>query len=135
LISEVSRIITKLEEKTKNDTHLHSVKLGKLKIKGVTTIEIFEIEDIMYAEAEGRYTSFFLRNGRIIICTKNLGYFNDILPKSLFSRIHSKYLVSINDIETITKGNSPSCILSSGSKLSISRRRLENLLDDLEKLQ
>jgi two-component system LytT family response regulator len=128
LISEVSKAINSIEELKVLKKKSQQKILGKIKVKGATSIDIIDMEDIIYAEADGRYTTFYLLNNRSVICTKNLGAFEEILPKTHFIRIHSKYITSINKIETIMRGKAPNCILSNGVRIPISRRRLEEVI-------
>jgi len=132
LIAEVAKSISVLESENKSKNI--NKELGKLKINGASSIEIFEIKDILFAEADGRYTTFHLLNGREVVCTKNLGTYSHILPESHFIRIHSKYLVAIHSIIHIQRGAKPSCSLVNGTKLNVSRRRLEELILKIDKI-
>ncbi|MGB0869768.1 MAG: LytR/AlgR family response regulator transcription factor [Flavobacteriales bacterium] len=134
LITEVSKAISILESENHFDKTTNDNTLGKLKIKGASSIDIFEIKDIIYAEADGRYTTFHLQNGRQVVCTKNLGSYSDVLPESHFIRIHAKYLVAIHTIISIQRGTKPNCMLTNGTKLNVSRRRLDELIEKIDRI-
>lgn len=119
----------KIQEKRKQFNFENSSICAE-KIIGIPTtknIEILEIKDILYLEADGKYTVFHLVNGVTKIVSKNLGCYEDILPKNLFFRIHHKYIVSIKKIINISRSDGNYCQLMNGKSLSIAKRRHEEL--------
>lgn len=96
-------------------------------IPTITTLEIVNINDIFYLEADGKYTIFHLKDNTTKIVSKNIGYYDNILPKNVFFRIHHKYTININKAESLIKTDNFYCLLKNGMNLPISKRRIEEL--------
>jgi two-component system LytT family response regulator len=94
-------------------------------ISDVEKIEILDIENIMYLEADGKYTIFHLANGSSKMVSRNIGSYIDILPKNKFFRIHHKYIINIGKTESIYKTDGHYCLLKDSKTLPIAKRRLE----------
>ena len=92
-----------------------------------TSIEFIETNDIMYLEADGKYTVFYLENNSSKMVSKNIGEYEKHLPKDLFFRIHHKYIVNLNKIKVINKSDGNYCQLKDGKSLSIAKRRQDEL--------
>jgi two-component system LytT family response regulator len=98
-----------------------------LAIPTSTSIEFIETNDIMYLEADGKYTVFYLENNSSKMVSKNIGEYEKHLPKDLFFRIHHKYIVNLNKIKVINKSDGNYCQLKDGKSLSIAKRRQDEL--------
>ena len=95
-------------------------------------IDIIHTHDIVYAEAQHRYTIFHLLKKDIsLTVSKNLGYYEDILDPKMFFRIHNKYIINISMVRKITKTDGLYCKLSNNKSLPISKRRQEALFKSL----
>jgi len=62
-------------------------------------LEIIQLSQILYLEAEGNYTNIHLFESRPLLSSKTLKDFEDILPESQFCRIHNASLVNIQYIK------------------------------------
>lgn len=96
-------------------------------ISSVKKVEIVKVNEISYLEAEGRYTIIYLQNSTSKIATKNLGEFNKILDPDFFRRIHHKYIINLNCVINIHKGDGVYCEMSNSKNLPVSKRKLDNL--------
>lgn len=90
-------------------------------------IDLIDIKDILYLEADGKYTVFHMTKDIKKIVSKNIGYYEKILPTHLFFRIHHKYIVNIKKITTISRSDGSYCMLNNGKSLSIANRRRDKL--------
>ncbi|MFI1771032.1 LytR/AlgR family response regulator transcription factor [Thalassobellus citreus] len=98
-----------------------------LAIPYIDKIELIKCEDILYCEADGRYTKFHLINGDTKIASRNLGEYQKTLNNNLFFRIHHSYLVNIYMIHHINKVDGNYCHLINHKTLPIAKRRQEEL--------
>jgi two-component system, LytTR family, response regulator len=98
-------------------------KVDFIAVPSVSKIDMLKVDKILYCEAEGRYTTFYLEDGKKIISSKNLGEYEKLLPNNLFFRIHHKYLVSLKKISSINKEENHYCEMSNNGFLPISKRR------------
>ncbi len=96
-------------------------------IPNMNSIELIDFLKIFYLEADGRYTEFHLDDGTKKVVSKNIGYYEDILPKKIFFRIHHKFIININKIDSIIKTDGFYCLFKNGKTLSISKRRVDDL--------
>lgn len=85
-------------------------------------------DDIIFLEANSNYTSFFLTGDRKITATKTLKDFEDLLPASIFIRIHHSYLVNKNRVEKYIKGEGGQVVMKNGAILDVARRKKEEFM-------
>jgi two-component system LytT family response regulator len=95
-------------------------------ISSLDKIELVPMEEIIYCQAEGRYTTFFLLNGKKVTSSKNLKEYDAILNPNLFFRIHHSYIINIRHVLKISKKDGFYCELSNGVFLPVAKRRQEN---------
>ncbi len=92
-----------------------------------------DIQKIMYCESEGRYTRFYLAHqDKRILVSKNIGEYEILLPKQIFIRIHSHYIVNLSYVEKYVKGRGGYVMLSNGAHLDVSVRKKDDFLDIVE---
>ena len=122
------------EIKTKENSLQHTVLKPKLtEVEGKITIpmqngfEVLEIKDILYCQADDNYTNIFINEKKKLV-SKTLKYFDEILSKNGFARVHKSYLVNVNAIIEYRKGKGGSVVLSSGKEIMVSPSRKKELL-------
>lgn len=103
-------------------------KLHKIAIPTFNGINFIKIEDIIYLEASGNYTKFYLTPSRQYIVSKTLKEFEDILPNDTFIRIHNSYLINLDFAEKYIRGDGGQVILSGNITLEVSKRKKNELL-------
>jgi two-component system LytT family response regulator len=101
--------------------------VGKITIPLQNGFEVLEIKDILYCQADDNYTNIFINEKKKLV-SKTLKYFDDILSKSGFARVHKSYLVNVNAIVEYRKGKGGSVVLSSGKEIMVSPSRKKELL-------
>jgi two-component system LytT family response regulator len=95
-------------------------------ISSLDKIELIPMSEIVYRQAGGRYTTFFLVNGKKIMSSKNLGEYNSILDPNYFFRIHHSYIINLQHIVKISKKDGYFCEFPNGVILSVAKRRQED---------
>jgi two-component system, LytTR family, response regulator len=85
------------------------------------------LADIMYIVADGSYTHVHTAN-KTIVSTKNLKDFENMLPATVFCRIHHGHLVNKTHIAKIQKGRGGVVSMKDGTALEIAVRRKEDFL-------
>ena len=88
---------------------------------------IIKMEEILYLEADGRYTTFYLKDGSSITAARNIGKYIELLDPAVFFRIHHKYVVNINLAISINRANGTYCQILNNKTLPIAKRRTEAL--------
>jgi two-component system LytT family response regulator len=109
-----------------NNARLPAVQ-QKMAIPNRNGYDFIAINDILYCKAEGAYTHVVLMDKKMIL-SKSLGETEQMLPTQLFERAHHSLLVNISHIESYSKADGASIIMSNGEELTVSRTRREQLL-------
>lgn len=103
----------------------------KIVIPELGNRRILNLDDIVAIEADGAYSIIHLNNSSTITTSKNLKYFEDVLPKeSSFFRSHRAWLINLNGIEHLNKTELTITLNKGQLKTKISRARI----DDFEKI-
>jgi two-component system LytT family response regulator len=92
-----------------------------------------KISDILYCEADGPYTKFFIANESPILVSKSLKDYDDMLSNYGFIRTHHSYLVNATKIKMLDKKDGGILILDDGNHVPISQRKRDAVLDWLSK--
>ncbi|HMC98916.1 MAG TPA: LytTR family DNA-binding domain-containing protein [Ferruginibacter sp.] len=87
-----------------------------------------EVNRIMHLEAAGSYTHIYILNKRRETVSKHLKEFEDILPGSIFCRVHHSHIININYIKKYYKGRGGSVLMEDGSNIEISARKKDDFL-------
>lgn len=102
-------------------------------ISSSNSVELVNTKHIVRCQSLQNYTQIYLKNGKKIISTKTLKYFEILLSEKAFVRIHQSHLVNLFEVSSIQK--SKSCVLlNDGTELPIATRKKESLLHQIEKL-
>ena len=97
-------------------------------------LEFIEIKNILRCEADGKYTSVFLHDGKKLLVSKNLKEFEDLLTENNFFRIHHSHLVNLDYIKKYQSGRGGYVVMSDGSTITVSQRKKEDFLSSLKKI-
>jgi Response regulator of the LytR/AlgR family len=84
--------------------------------------------DIMCCKAENNYTYIYLKDGRKIVASRNLGFYEEQLSPKGFIRVHHAYLVNLNFIKCYHKGRGGYIELENGMTVEVSARKKDAFL-------
>lgn len=101
-------------------------------LKDIESSYFVKIADILYCEAEGSYTKFYLSGSSPIIISKNLSTYEELLGVYGFIRTHHSYLVNPQRIKMYDKTDGGSLVLDSGNIVPISHRKKDYVMHMLE---
>lgn len=110
-----------------------SSKPSRLVVNNQQSIEIINIEEILYCVADGPYTTIYLHGGKQIVTTKPLKYYEALLPIQDFFRLHRSYLVNLKEVQIIDKASN-SVKLVSGQTIPINADRLNKFIETYKPL-
>ena len=110
-----------------NVTEANSNILG---ISSLDSIDFLPIDEIIYLQADGKYTTIKTTK-ESIISSKNLGIFEAMLPDKKFMRVHHSYLLNLDYIKKYQKDVSL-MMLKDGTQIPVSKARKEMLLQRLK---
>jgi two-component system LytT family response regulator len=104
---------------------------AKLTIHGTDGITILTIAEIIYLEADGPYTVFYLTSRDKLVSSKNLKEYEELLTEHGFFRTHHSYLVNLEHIKKYVRADGY-VLLSNGHQVHVSKRRKDDFLQRLE---
>ncbi|MBX2874284.1 MAG: LytTR family DNA-binding domain-containing protein [Saprospiraceae bacterium] len=107
----------------------------RLVLRDMDNIHLFELDDLLYATAEGSYTRLFFKEEREWLSSKNLKYFEGVLKKGPFFRTHQSYLVNLNHVLRFERVEGGSLVLQTGQHIPVAVRRQKLLVEQLMRLQ
>lgn len=139
LKNAVQRFITRKTEaeKTRNELYenlLHNIKTSqaefKLAISSSDGMFFFHPNQIIRLEAESNYTRFYFTDKRPLVVAKTLGEYEELLAPHGFLRTHRTHLVNRNYVQSFLPEGT--LLMKDNSKVEISRRRKEEVLESLK---
>jgi two-component system LytT family response regulator len=102
-------------------------------LKDVDKTYFIKISDILYCEAEGSYTKFYLSNAEPLFVSRNLRSYEELLAPAGFIRTHHSCLVNPSKIKIYDrKTDSGTLILEGGHTIPVSQRKKDFVLQLLE---
>lgn len=132
-VAKVSEKRIKVSSNTALETLLHNLlnrekEQQRIAIPSMEGLQFIETGDIIYLEAQSNYSTFHLTGNKKITVSKTLKDFEDLLPASIFIRIHHSTIININCIEKYIKGEGGQVIMKNGIALDVARRKKEEVL-------
>ncbi len=141
LRSAVERVSSELQEKSiveKMQVLLENVSTmqlsrQKMAIPTINGLSFVTIQDIIRLEAKGSYTIIYLGNKEQITATRNIKDYEDLLPETIFCRVHNSHIINIHKIQKYLKGRGGYVTMEDGSAIEIATRRREEFFQRLLK--
>jgi two-component system LytT family response regulator len=110
--------------------HLSQQKMAVPTLNGLTFIAV---RDIVRFEAKGGYTVIYLSSREQIMANRNIKEYEDILPDSIFYRVHNSHIINLQKIQKYQKGRGGYIVMEDGSSIEVATRRREEFLQRLLK--
>jgi two-component system LytT family response regulator len=98
----------------------------KLVIPSTQGFMVINTSEIILCEADGYCTYFYLENKSKLISSRNLKYYEEILPINNFMRVHNSFIVNINHVKSYT--NQGEITLTENLKCSLSLSHKKDFL-------
>jgi two-component system LytT family response regulator len=100
------------------------------KISIVTSegVEFFEISQIIRIESSSNYSKIHFKDGKVLLVTKLLKDFEEILTPYRFYRIHNSHLINLSYIKKYLRGDGGQVLLQNGEVIDVARRKKEEFL-------
>lgn len=106
-----------------------SSEYNKIALPTENGFELLKTNAILYCEADSNYCKIVCLDGRNIVLSKTLKYIEELLPSSIFQRIHKSYLVNLNYVNRFSKADELLVELANGETLPVSVRQKENFIN------
>ena len=127
-------------EKRKNiETLLDNIKSPeedphKIILSTVEKIHVIDVDDILRCESDNYYTYFYFINGDKLLISKTLKENEELLSHHSFIRPHKSHLINVKYIKSFIRQDGGYIIMTDGSKVPVSRRKREKILEILMNL-
>ena len=134
----VDKVTKRIKKKKENDLieqlyyNLHHPQNPKIGLSINDRIEFVETKNIVRCQGESNYTHIYFSNKKPILVAKTLIEYEDLLQDNHFIRVHKTHLVNLDHIVAFERTDGGVLTLSDGSKIPVSRRRKEFVLECLK---
>jgi two-component system LytT family response regulator len=100
--------------------------IGGRRVELVTSGQRYFVRhaDILYIEASGSYSTFYLESGKRITVSKNLKRIEQMLSDPIFQRVHNSFLVRLAAVQSYNHRNG-TLHLQNGKEVPIAVRKKE----------
>ena len=106
--------------------------INKIALPTMEGLQMVAVESILYCESDSNYTTFHLKNKQKIIVSRTLKEMEEMLEEYSFARVHSSYLVNLQEVNKYVKGEGGYLVLNDGSNVNVSASRKKVLLSRLQ---
>lgn len=103
----------------------------KIVLKDSDSIHFVRLNDIVYCEADGPYTTFYLINKDKIIISRSLKEFDELLEPKGFFRTHKSFIANISKIVRFDKSDGGMLIMDNGMEVPVSQRKKDEVMEIL----
>lgn len=86
------------------------------------------VADIIRFEANGSYTEVYSDVYGKITVSKNIKEYEDLLPLTIFCRVHNSHIINLNRIKKYHKGRGGYVVMDDGSSIEVAIRRRDDFL-------
>lgn len=104
----------------------------RIAIQVADGIVFLKVKDILYLKADRSYTEIYLENGEMIIASKNIKEFDEILAGNPdFLRVQRSYIANLTKVEKYNKTDGGSLQMQGGIDIPLSKDIREEVLKRL----
>ncbi|HBH50154.1 MAG TPA: DNA-binding response regulator [Bacteroidales bacterium] len=105
----------------------------KLVVSSAKGYEYIPIENIVRIESERSYARIFLSNKRVIMVSKCLNEYQNMLDEYTFFRIHNSHLINLNHVVKYFRTDGGYVEMTDGSNIPISRSKKDIFINVMQK--
>lgn len=102
---------------------------GKIALPHANGLTIVETGQILYAESDSNYTHFVLETGEKYLISKTLGDVQEMLESRNFLRIHRQFVVNLDHIKRLVRGEGMYVVLTNGTSIPVARQHKDRLME------
>lgn len=138
-IPEIVEAVKRAEERLSGKQMMHQLELlltniqkpvlnQKIAIPYMEGYIFIQMDDIVRLEAKGGYTEIFASNGKSWLVSRNIREYENILPTTVFIRVHHAHLVNFHFVKAYHKGRGGYIEMENGMSIEVSVRKKEAFL-------
>ncbi len=92
-------------------------------------VEFIQLPTIIRLEASGPYTTFFMKDGRKIMVSKNLKEYEMLLTDHGFFRVHNSHIINLKEVRKMIKTDGGYAVMNDDSMITISPKKKEEFME------
>jgi len=100
---------------------------SRIAIPTIEGLQFLSVDDIIYLEASVNYTHIYCGAKKYTV-SRTLKEYEELLPSSVFLRIHNSYIINKNFVEKYIRGEGGQVVLTNGAMLDVSKRKKSEFL-------
>ncbi len=112
----------------------NSNELRRIVLSTSEGMHVVDVVDVIRCESDDYYTKFFFTDKKMLMVSKTLKENEELLSSHNFIRPHKSHLINVRYIKKFMKNDGGYIILSDGSKIPVSRRKREQMVDIISHL-
>ncbi|ELR71317.1 response regulator [Fulvivirga imtechensis AK7] len=97
-------------------------------------LEFINLQDIIFCEADGSYTNFYIAPDKRLTVSKNLKEYEYLLVDHNFMRVHNSYLINLFEVKRFVKSDGGYILMNNEKQVSISQNKREEFLERMTML-
>ncbi|HTQ27081.1 MAG TPA: LytTR family DNA-binding domain-containing protein [Puia sp.] len=101
---------------------------NKIAVPTSEGLEFIPIRNIIRIESSSNYSKVFLAAGQVLLVTRLLKDFEDVLLPYKFFRVHNCHLVNLQYITRYIRGEGGQVVMENGDVVDVSRRKKDEFL-------
>ena len=82
---------------------------------------LMPVADIIRIEAVSNYSRIYFSNGNTIVVAKVLHLLQDLLPETMFVRVHRSHLINKLFVQSVKGSNRKRLLMNNGEYIGVSR--------------
>ncbi|XZF13191.1 LytR/AlgR family response regulator transcription factor [Chitinophagaceae bacterium MMS25-I14] len=112
----LDNLLQYLQEEKSREQH-------KLALSTTTETRFVRVQDILYCRSTNSYTSFYLQGGEVLLVSKPIKEYEELLAPYGFLRAHQSYLVNKEYIKSLVKKDGYYLLMEDGNSIPVSRQK------------
>jgi two-component system, LytTR family, response regulator len=89
---------------------------------------VVKLGDIIRCEGAGNYTNFHIVKEKLVVASRPIGDFEELLTANGFLRVHKSHLINIYHLAKYIRGRGGDLIMTDGTQIPLARDRKDALL-------
>lgn len=91
-------------------------------------VEFIQLPNILRLEANGPYTTFFMKDGSKIMVSKNLKEYEMLLTDHGFFRVHNSHMINLKQVRKMIKTDGGYAVMNDESMIAISPKKKDEFV-------
>lgn len=91
-------------------------------------VEFVQLAKIIRLEANGPYTTFFMKDNNKIMVSKNLKEYEMLLTEHGFFRVHNSHMINLREVRKMVKTDGGYAVMNDNAMIAISPKKKDEFL-------